>query len=266
MSRGTSNDHRAREMLAWYVEAGADEAIGEAPIDRFAASKPAPPPAASPAPEPPPPQHRPAPRGSGERTAAEIAAGCQTLDELRAAIRAFEGCGLKETASNTVIDDGLDKARLMVIGEAPGADEDRQGRPFVGRAGQLLDRMLAAIDLERDRVYVTNILFWRPPGNRSPTAEEIATCRPFTRRQIELVAPEVLVLVGGIAAKAMLVRAEGITRLRGTWRQYSSPGLAAPIPSMATYHPAFLLRQPGRKREAWRDLLAVRARLDGKND
>ena len=268
------------ELLKWYVEAGADEAIGDAPVDRFdesraAEAKPAPPPVETKAIETKAVETKAAPaRGRAAapaaantvHDAAHQAAACQTLDELVAAIQAFDGCALKETATNTVIHDGNPKARIMVIGEAPGGEEDRKGLPFVGPAGRLLDRMLAAIGLDRhgpdrESAYITNILFWRPPGNRSPTADEIAACMPFTRRQIELVAPVVLVPVGGIAAKALLERSEGITRLRGTWREYTSPGLAAPVAAMPTFHPAYLLRQPLQKREVWRDLLAVKARL-----
>ncbi len=276
-----TREARPLELLKWYVEAGADEAIGDAPVDRFAESRAPEPRAPEPrAPEPPVEtkavETKAAP--AGVRTAAppaanavhgtahEVAAACQTLDELVAAIQAFDGCALKETATNTVIHDGNPKARVMVIGEAPGGEEDRKGLPFVGPAGRLLDRMLAAIGLdrhgpERESAYITNILFWRPPGNRSPTADEIAACIPFTRRQIELVAPEILVPIGGISAKALLGRTEGITRLRGTWREYTSPGLAAPVAAMPTFHPAYLLRQPLHKREAWRDLLAIKARL-----
>ena len=273
-----ASEARPLELLKWYVEAGADEAIGEVPVDRFAQSqfpesqvpdsraperRSAPPPIetkAAPA------QARAAAPAAVQGDAHEAAAACQTLDELVAAIEAFDGCALKETASNTVVHDGNPKARVMVVGEAPGGEEDRTGLPFVGPAGRLLDRMLAAIGLDRhgaegDAAYITNILFWRPPGNRAPTADEIAACIPFTRRQIELVAPAILVPVGGIAAKALLERSEGITRLRGTWREYNSPGLAAPVATMATFHPAYLLRQPLQKRDAWHDLLAIKARL-----
>ena len=268
-----AREPRPRDLLRWYVEAGADEAIGDAPVDRFAESE-----KPSPAPSPPrtvaaptkaPPVAAPpigpaksptiaAPTAAG---AHEAAAACRTLDELVAAIRAFEGCALKETATNTVIYDGNPEARVMFVGEAPGGEEDRKGLPFVGPAGRLLDRMLAAIGLDRKTAYITNILFWRPPGNRAPTADEVANCMPFARRQIELIAPRVLVPVGGISAKALFETKEGITRLRGAWRDYRSPGLAAPIPAMATFHPAYLLRQPMQKREAWRDFLAIKSRL-----
>ncbi len=254
---------RPHDLLDWYIESGADEAIGEAPVDRFAAAKAAqqqraaPPKGAKPA----------APRAPAAPPAAattrEIAAACDTVEALVAAIHAFDGCALKETATNTVIADGnAETARVMFVGEAPGAAEDRRGLPFVGPAGQLLDRMLAAIGMDRTTAYISNMIFWRPPGNRTPTADEIAMCLAFTQRHIELVAPEVLVPVGGISAKALLGRAEGITRLRGTWHSYQSPGLAAPIPAIATFHSAYLLRQPAKKREVWRDLLAIKARLD----
>lgn len=280
-----AGDHDLRALLDFYIAAGADEAIGAVPRNRFAESDagaaPDPGGGAGPKPgrpgrsaasEPPPARSRrpSTPGASPSRTvvppaaasAHEIAAGCHTVDELVAAIRAFDGCPLKETATNTVVYDGNPHAQVLFVGEAPGAEEDRRGLPFVGPAGKLLDRMLAAIGLDRDQVCISNMLFWRPPGNRSPTAEEIATCLPFAQRLIELVDPEVLVLVGGISAKALLGRNEGITRLRGVWHRYSSPGLAAPIDAIAIYHPAYLLRQPLHKRAAWRDLLAIRRRLD----
>jgi DNA polymerase len=277
---------RPLDLLDWYIAAGADEAIGEAPRNRFEEPAPKRPEPKRPAPERQAPEQpeskrrepkRPAPSAAGAAlpsaagatmppaagSAREIAASCATIDELVAAIRAFDGCALKETATNTVIFDGNPKARIVFIGEAPGAEEDRRGLPFVGPAGRLLDRMLAAIGLDRETVCITNVLFWRPPGNRSPTADELATCLPFAQRLIELIAPEVLVLVGGIPAKALLGRSEGITRLRGAWLDYHSPGLAEPIPTMAMYHSAYLLRQPIKKREAWRDLLAIKAKLAG---
>ena len=150
----------------------------------------------------------------------------------------------------------------MFVGEAPGAEEDRRGLPFVGKAGQLLDRMLAAIGLDRTSVYITNVLPWRPPGNRNPTPEEIAVCLPFVERQIELVAPRLLVLVGGISAKSLLSRTEGITRLRGKWYDHTAAAGSATVPTTAIFHPAYLLRQPALKREAWRDLQAIRRKLD----
>ncbi len=256
---------RPLDLLEWYIESGADEAIGEAPRNRFedsAAEERAPPPA-PPAAAPALPPKRAAAMPPAARSALEIAASCGTIDELVAAIRAFDGCALKETATNTVIYDGNPGARVLDVVEAPGAAEAGRGLPCVGRAGHLLDRMLAAIGLDRTTACITNIIFWRPPGNRSPTSDEVATCLPFAQRFIELVGPAVLVLVGGISAKAVLGRSEGITGLRGAWHEYQSPGLAAPIDAIAIYHSAFLLRQPLRKREAWRDLLAIEARLKG---
>jgi uracil-DNA glycosylase len=169
---------------------------------------------------------------------------------------------LKRTATNTVFADGNPAALVMIIGEGPGADEDRIGRPFVGRAGQLLDRMLAAIGLDRQGVHITNVVYWRPPGNRTPTTAEIASCLPFVLRHIALVHPKLLVLAGATAASALLPGGQGITRLRGRWFDLEIPGLAEPVPTLPMFHPSFLLRTPERKREAWRDLLALRARLD----
>ena len=273
MTHGSDPDPRA--LLDFYLAAGVDEAIAECPRDRFDAADATPAGARAATPplprQPPPDAPARAPARTfapgamlppAARSAHEIAAGCDTVAALVEAIRAFDDCPLKETATNTVIYDGNPEARVLFVGEAPGAEEDRRGLPFVGPVGRLLDRMLAAISLDRDQVCISNMLFWRPPGNRSPTADEIATCLPFAQRLIELVNPEVLVLVGGISAKAILGRSEGITRLRGVWRRYSSPGLAAPIDAIAIYHPAYLLRQPLHKRAAWRDLLAIRQRLD----
>ena len=176
----------------------------------------------------------------------------------------FEGCSLKHTAMNLVFGDGNPDASIMFIGEAPGADEDRQARPFVGVSGQLLDKMIAAIGLDRTSAYITNVLPWRPPGNRKPTTSEVTICLPFIRRHINLVAPRVLVLVGGTAASALLGRTEGITRLRGKWLIYCAEGGdgAYEVPCMPLYHPAYLLRQPALKRDAWRDILAIQERLE----
>ncbi len=261
-------------QLRWQIEAGADEAIDDAPVDRYAAA--AAPPAARPArqlseatraavPLPatarqPPPA---APLGAAAMLSARsLAAAARTVEELREALAAFEGCPLKRTATNLVFADGNPQARIMLLGEAPGADEDRAGLPFVGVSGQLLDRMLGCIGLDRQSAYISNVIFWRPPGNRQPTAAEIAACLPFVERHIELVSPDLLVLVGGASAKTILARNEGITRLRGRWFQYESAGMSRPIPAMPTYHPAYLLRQPAQKRDAWRDLLAIQERIE----
>lgn len=194
-------------------------------------------------------------------SARELAQSCETIEDIIAAIGQFDGCGLKRTATNTVVCDGDPQARLIFVGEAPGADEDRQGLPFVGAAGQLLNRMLGAINWQREQCYITNILNWRPPGNRAPTLEEIAICQPFVERQIAIIKPDVVVLLGGIAAKSLLNEKQGITRLRGKWRQLEIAGLPSPVDVMPTFHPAYLLRQPAAKREAWQDLQAIEKRL-----
>lgn len=277
----------ARALLAWYVDAGVDEAILPHPVDRLTSPKtvtrtadaaplaagtaaqpasPRPPAASSPNTAP-----RPAavPRASQAEldrpadAARDAARAATTLEALKTTIEGFDGCGLKITATNTVFADGVAGADVMVVGEAPGADEDRQGKPFVGVSGQLLDRMLASVGLSRESsVYITNILPWRPPGNRPPTQAEIATCIPFVERHIELAAPKLLLFAGGTSAKSMMGRKEGITRLRGTWIDWQQPHHGGTVPALATYHPAYLLRSPGQKSSAWKDLLALRRRLD----
>jgi len=196
------------------------------------------------------------------QSARALAAQATTIDALAALIAGFDACPLKRTATNTVFADGNPAAPVMIIGEAPGADEDRIGTPFVGRAGQLLDRMLAAIGLDRTGVQITNVIYWRPPGNRKPTTQEIASCLPFVFRHIVLSRPLVLVLAGGTAASSLLDVSEGITRLRGRWFDLAIPGLDAPLPALPMFHPAYLLRTPERKREAWRDLLALKMKLE----
>ena len=268
----------AAALLRWYVEQGVDEAIGEEPIDRFAALPPpvaaaAVTPIAPAAPRMPTPLRPPAPPPAAPRRpvplespqlvddARALAEGCSTLAELEAAIRGFEGCALKRTAKNTVFADGTPGAPVMIVGEAPGADEDRLGKPFVGVSGQLMDRMMGAIGLTRDGgFYITNILFWRPPGNRTPTTTEQGMCLAFTRRHIELAKPKVLVLAGGVAVKAVLDTTEGITRLRGKWTGYTLDD-GTVIPTMPTFHPAYLLRTPASKRQSWQDLLAIDKKL-----
>ena len=198
---------------------------------------------------------------TNSQTARDRAQSCQTLDDLRMALDAFDGCPLKETAMNLVFADGSPQASVMLVGEAPGADEDRQGLPFVGMSGQLLDRMIATIGLDRQNTYISNILPWRPPGNRNPAPDEIAVCLPFIERHIELINPKILVFVGGVAAKTLLGVKDSIGKLRGQWFPYQSPGLARPIPARATFHPAYLLRSPGQKRKAWQDLLEIEAKL-----
>ncbi len=261
----------ALALLRWYVEMGADEAIGFEATDRLAPPPTSMPPPAMPAsmraPSPPPVPAAPPPAlteslGEAAQSARRLAAGADSVAALAALVAEFDGCTLKRTATNTVFTDGDPAAPVMIIGEAPGADEDRIGRPFVGRAGQLLDRMLAAINLDRSGVLITNVIYWRPPGNRTPTAAEIAACLPFVFRLIALVHPKVLVLSGGTAAGALLAQSQGITRLRGRWFDLAVPGLDQPVPTLPMFHPSFLLRTPERKRDAWRDLLSLRARLD----
>ena len=247
------------EALRFLVEAGADEAVASMPVDRFT---PARPPAAVRSATSPAAPVRPAVPSAPPAAPSPGAAQASTIEELRAALAAFDGCALKHTATNLVFADGNPAAPLMLIGEAPGAEEDRQGRPFVGESGQLLDRMLGAIGLDRTGCYISNIVFWRPPGNRPPSQEEIMACLPFVARHVELVRPKVLAFVGGTAVKAMLATSEGITRLRGRWFDYTLPGSNQTIPAIPLYHPAYLLRQPALKREAWRDLLSLRARMD----
>lgn len=203
------------------------------------------------------------PTGEAEDSARAAAQTATSLEALRAALERFEGCALRATAKNLCFFRGAADGRVMIIGEAPGREEDLEGKPFVGRAGQLLDRMLTAIGLSEADVHITNIVYWRPPGNRTPTPQEALVCRPFLMRQIELVRPELLLLLGGAAAKHILGVTEGILRIRGKWREVEIGNRR--IPAMASLHPAYLLRSPAQKRLAWRDLLALRARLDEGN-
>lgn len=269
-------------LLRWYVEAGVGDAVGDEPVDRYRrpSPRPAPPapallkamptvPRAAPSVPPPTPVAVPPatlpPPDQAVLGARALALGCADLAGLREAMAALEGCALKHTATNLVFADGNPTAPAMFIGEAPGADEDREGLPFVGAAGKLLDRMLAAVGLGRDGAYITNILPWRPPGNRKPTPNEYAICLPFLRRHIELVSPKLLVLIGGTSASALLGTTEGITRIRGRWHLYHGDPerpLPAPIPAMPTFHTAYLLRTPALKRDSWRDLLEICRRLD----
>jgi DNA polymerase len=243
--------------LAWQIELGADEAIGEEPVSRFEVAATPPTPrrvAAAAAPV------APAPEAEGS---AALAAACGDLAALRAVMEAFEGCALKRGARNLVFADGDPQARVIVVGEAPGRDEDLAGLPFVGRSGQLLDRMFAAIGLSRRAeepaaaLYITNVLPWRPPQNRDPSSDEVAMLLPFLFRHIELARPEVLVVMGKAAAHAVLGTEAGIKGLRGRWTAWRG------VPVMPMLHPAYLLRDGEAKRLAWADLLAVRERLDG---
>jgi DNA polymerase len=252
-----ADEKAARALLDWYRAMGVDEAIGEEPVDCFAAPKPAP----RPAPEKKSAVSQPVvPKAALAQSARNLGAEVSTLLELQDLVARFDGCSLKRTAKSLCFARGSDQARIMLIGEAPGRDEDLQGKPFVGRAGQLLDRMLAAIGLTEEHVYITNTVYWRPPGNRTPTPEEIEACAPFLARQIELLSPSVLVLLGGAAAKTILGTGEGIMRLRGKWLSYACAG--RDLPTLATLHPAYLLREPENKRLAWRDLLTLKAAID----
>ncbi|HEY0107503.1 MAG TPA: uracil-DNA glycosylase [Rhizomicrobium sp.] len=262
--------------LHWLVEAGADEAVGEAPVDRFALrsvppqapvpKSPEPRPLSSPRPEGPRPLAQITPANvaplatDGFSTALEISARCNSLPELKAALEAFEGSQLRKLAKNTVFADGNPESGILFIGEAPGRDEDAAGLPFVGRAGKLLDRMMAAIHLDRTRAYIINVMPWRPPDNRNPDPGEVAMCIPFLRRHIELAQPKVLILLGAVSARHVLGLNDGIMKLRGRWLDYRVG--SAMIPAMPTLHPAYLLRQPAHKKLAWRDLQAVADRLD----
>ncbi|WP_011580249.1 MULTISPECIES: uracil-DNA glycosylase [Chelativorans] len=269
-----------RELLAFYSEAGADEALWEEAQDRFAEAKasaqtfsetvrPAQSDAAAPQPENRATQPKPAPISAqpaavpDEAQAAharEVARQARTLDELKEILAGFEGCNLRLTAKNLVFADGNPQADLMLVGEAPGRDEDLQGLPFVGRSGQLLNRMLAAIGRDRSTAYIANVIPWRPPGNRDPSPLETEICRPFIERHIELVAPKLLVTLGNPSTKLLLGTQTGIMRLRGTWSVHRTAG-GLEIPTMPTLHPAYLLRNPAHKKLAWRDFLAVKMRL-----
>ncbi|MDH0126095.1 uracil-DNA glycosylase [Brucella intermedia] len=267
-------------LLRFYAEAGVDMPLSETPIDRFAEpQRPAPtqPAMQTPsAPERPRQQPRPAPAPAPTSRpvqaaadlpdtaqialAREAAAQASTLDELREKLAAFDGCNLKFTAKNLCFADGDPSSDIMFIGEAPGRDEDMEGLPFVGKSGQLLNRMIESIGLKRESVYIANTIPWRPPGNRTPTPLETELCRPFIERQIELAAPKVLVALGGPAGKALTGATEGILRLRGNWKIHRTPS-GIEIPVMPTLHPAYLLRTPAQKRFAWRDFLAVKLKL-----
>jgi DNA polymerase len=272
----TGPEAAAAALLAWYAEMGVDIALEEAAVDRLSPNpqpvQPPPPSARDPEPTRPPPAIPPAtlprvavppvvaaPPAEIERAARALAASATTLDELRTVLASFEGCNLRLTATQLVFADGNPEGRVMLVGEAPGRDEDIQGLPFVGRSGQLLDRMLAAIGLDRGKVYIANVVPWRPPGNRTPTPQETAACRPFIQRQIELANPDFLVCLGGPAAAELMGNREGILKFRGRWHEYDT-GMRR-IRAMATLHPAYLLRQPLQKRLAWRDFLALQAAL-----
>ena len=277
------------DLLKFHIEADCADVLDDMPVNHFAEAEPASPEHATPehatpemkepadhaglqedvAPLTPPvtpavvtAQINPAaPQNSAAGDSATLAKTATTLDELAAALESFEGCGLKKTAKSTVFSDGVSSARIMLVGEAPGQDEDRTGKPFVGRSGQLLDAMMATIGLSRaDNLYIANVIPWRPPGNRAPSVDELETCKPFILRQIELVAPEIIVLVGGTSAKTLLNTETGITRLRGKWQTLEIGG--RDIPALPFFHPAYVLRRPETKIDVWADLCALKQKLD----
>lgn len=260
--------HDALAMLDWQIELGADEALGDTPVDRFALADQAPaatvvataPKARASVAAPPADDAPPAPSVDAVALAQAAASAAQDLPALHAAMEGFAHCPLRETATRLVFADGLVGARVMIVGEAPGRDEEQQGKPFVGQSGQLLDRMLAAIGLDRaatdpaQAVYIANVVPWRPPQNRKPEAEELAMMAPFMRRHIALAAPDLVVLMGNAACEA-LIGQTGITRLRGEWVTLDGR------PAIPMLHPAYLLRRPQEKAAAWADLLSLKARL-----
>ncbi len=248
-----------RALLEWQVELGADEAIQDTPVDRYALDAAKPKPVEKKADDAPPPIPKPV-VADPVVLAQKAAAAANDLTQLAAAMQAFDQCDLKRGAKNFVFADGQAAARVMIVGEAPGRQEDIAGKPFVGQAGQLLDKMLAAIGLDRgaadpaEAVYISNVLPWRPPANRTPDAEEIAMMLPFLERHVALANPDLLILMGNTPCQAVLGRA-GITRIRGQWTEVLGR------PAIPMFHPAYLLRQPAAKREAWADLLSIKARL-----
>jgi DNA polymerase len=254
------NDAELLAALDWYRAAGVDLAVGETPVDRFAASAAAP---------------RPKPAAVPEATLASpvqiaepgetraLAAAAATMDELRAVMEAYEGCALKKRATQLCFADGNPDAEIMLVGEGPGEQEDLAGKPFVGKAGQLLDRMLAAIGLDRTKVFIANMVPWRPPGNREPSPEELALCAPFLHRQVELVAPKILVTLGNVPTKALFATPTGITRMRGQWKELTIGSHS--VRTLATLHPAYLLRQPAAKAMAWQDMLSLRQAIEAES-
>ncbi len=283
MSKSQYNTNNAYELLIWQLEAGIDQCIGDEPNNRFNKNTES--------------------LESTEKKAVkttnrdsvqtikngrmqgdqgsvdahniqhsihvspvssnELALNCKSLEELEDTIRDFDECALKKTSANTVFSSGSIDSRVMFVGEAPGAEEDREGRPFVGASGRLFDKMLASIGIIRDKVYITNTIFWRPPGNRRPTGAEVAQCLPFLQRQIELVRPDILVPLGGSASQTLLKVDLGITLLRGRWYEYTLSDNRK-IATLPMFHPAYLLRSPVHKREAWRDMLALSDKLNQK--
>jgi uracil-DNA glycosylase family 4 len=263
MSQLTPGDGtNVEQLLAFYLEAGVDCALGEEPINRLVDGEPVALVRQAPPPQPPKPAPAPLPADAGPPTpelaiasAREAARTAPTLQALRALMERFDGCALKSTATQLVFADGNPKSRIMFVGEAPGRDEDLEGLPFVGRSGKLLDRMIAAIGLDRSKVYIANVIPWRPPGNRTPTPQETQICLPFIQRQIELVDPDVLVTLGNPSTQTLLGTREGIMRTRGRWFDYDTGTRV--IRALPTFHPAYLLRSPAYKRLSWQDLRTI---------
>jgi len=283
----------AFEILNWQLEAGVDLAIGDAPVNRFEQvqnTKPQQKPLESPPreqqatngssladriagqagkslPTPPPPARTIAdavmPDETAVKSARDLAAAAGSLAELKQVLLEFQGCNLRRNAKNLVFGDGNPVADIMFVGETPERDEDLQGMPFIGRSGQLLDLMLAAIGMDRSSVYISNVIPWRPPGNRTPTPAETEVCLPFIERHIELVAPKILVMLGPLSAKTLLRTDDGILRLRGKWKQMTFASHS--VDAISSLHPTFLLRQPGQKRLAWQDFLKIKAKFDEAN-
>jgi DNA polymerase len=261
-----------KQLLAFYLEAGVDCALSDEPVNRLSdpaaaavtapvAAEPASPQLVRPSPAvmPPPREAAPAPEAA-IASARDAARTAPSLEALRSLLETFDGCALKHTATRLVFADGNPQARIMFVGEAPGRDEDIEGLPFVGRSGKLLDRMIAAIGLDRSKAYIANVIPWRPPGNRTPTPQETQICLPFIQRQIELVNPDVLVTLGNPSTQTLLQTREGIMRTRGKWLNYDTG--TRTIRAIATFHPAYLLRSPSYKRMSWLDLRAIAKALE----
>ena len=282
MSQGMSLNEK--QILEWYLDIGVDECIADEPVNRLSQRpqknmqevvqhttvKNQNTPLNTVTTFKPVKKSESPPLGAMEavQDARKRALQCETVEDLRLVVEGFDGCPLKRTAQQTVFEDGNPKARIMILGEAPDTEEDRQGKPFVGQSGQLLDKMFQAIGFSRyaedlqNALYLSNIIYWRPPGNRDATDSEIEICRPFVERHIELVNPDVLVVLGGMPVKTILRTHQGITRLRGKWATFKTPNLALEIPILPMLHPAFLLKSPDRKKYAWQDLLALKAKFE----
>ncbi len=277
-----TNIEKPRAVLNWHLAMGIDETIADFPVDRFQPygsqfHQNLPEIGVSTDSQTTEPNLRLSTNISNDDLKAEkpnlltpaipdFVASANNLQELETAIINFDGCSLKKTATNLVFIDGNPDGRVLLIGEAPGAEEDRQGKPFVGPSGQLLDKMLASIELDRTKVLISNTVFWRPPGNRTPTPLEVSSCLPFIERMIELIKPEIIIPLGGPAAKSLLKQNTGIGKLRGRWFEYSSQKMGNTIPATPLFHPAYLLRTPAQKRAAWRDLIMVKKYLDNTTD